>query len=163
MTELRNIQKSLSSGEKEKAELMQSLAQLKDELTRLQLCEGSPEASTLSLPQEKLSTASQTDLSGELVPIGTRLAEMARMRLQYDEARKRIQLIQQQLADLEEKVGSLFALFARRPPRPRAGMRAPRGGSGGRERAPPARVRARGRGGGSGGAEVPAGRDFRAK
>ncbi|XP_011503552.1 PREDICTED: protein kibra [Ceratosolen solmsi marchali] len=104
MTELRNIQKSLSSGEKEKAELMQSLAQLKDELTRLQLCEGSPEASTLSLPQEKLSTASQTDLSGELVPIGTRLAEMARMRLQYDEARKRIQLIQQQLADLEEKV-----------------------------------------------------------
>ncbi|XP_014232669.1 protein kibra isoform X1 [Trichogramma pretiosum] len=104
MTELRNIQKSLSSGEKEKAELMQSLAQLKDELTRLQLCEGSPEASTLSLPQEKLSTASQTDLSGELVPIGTRLAEMARMRLQYDEARKRIQQIQQQLADLEEKV-----------------------------------------------------------
>lgn len=93
MTELRNIQKSLSSGEKEKAEL-----------TRLQLCEGSPEASTLSLPQEKLSTASQTDLSGELVPIGTRLAEMARMRLQYDEARKQIQHIQQQLADLEEKV-----------------------------------------------------------
>ena len=83
---------------------MQSLAQLKDELTRLQLCEGSPEASTLSLPQEKLSTASQTDLSGEIVPIGTRLAEMARMRLQYDEARKRIQHIQQQLADLEEKV-----------------------------------------------------------
>lgn len=104
MTELRNIQKSLSSGEKEKAELMQSLAQLKDELTRLQLYEGSLEASTLSLPQEKLSTASQTDLSGELVPIGTRLAEMARMRLQYDEARKRIQQIQQQLADLEEKV-----------------------------------------------------------
>ncbi|XP_076627616.1 WW and C2 domain containing protein kibra isoform X2 [Colletes latitarsis] len=104
MTELRNIQKSLSSGEKEKAELMQSLAKLKDELTRLQLCEGSPEASTLSLPQEKLSTASQTDLSGELIPIGTRLAEMARMRLQYDEARKRIQHIQQQLADLEEKV-----------------------------------------------------------
>lgn len=107
MTELRNIQKSLSSGEKEKAELMQSLAQLKDELTRLQLCEGSPEASTLSLPQEKLSTASQTDLSGELVPIGTRLAEMARMRLQYDEARKRIQHIQQQLADLEEKVNHI--------------------------------------------------------
>ncbi|KAK0082818.1 hypothetical protein PV325_009790 [Microctonus aethiopoides] len=104
MTELRNIQKSLSSGEKEKAELMQSLAQLKDELTRLQLCEGSPDASTLSLTQEKLSTASQTDLSGELGSIGTRLAEMARMRLEYDEARKRIQHIQQQLADLEEKV-----------------------------------------------------------
>ncbi|KAL1509063.1 hypothetical protein ABEB36_003862 [Hypothenemus hampei] len=104
MAELRNIQKSLSSGEKEKAELMQSLAKLKDDLTRLQLSESSPDVSTLSLPQEKLSTASQTDLSCELVPIGTRLAEMAKMRLEYDEARKRIQSIQQKLADLEEKV-----------------------------------------------------------
>lgn len=104
MTELRNIQKSLSSGEKEKAELMQSLAKLKDDLTRLQLCESSPDVSTLSLPQEKLSTASQTDLSCESVPIGTRLAEMAKMRLEYDEARKKVQHIQQKLADLEEKV-----------------------------------------------------------
>lgn len=104
MTELRNIQKSLSSGEKEKAELMQSLAKLKDDLTRLQLSESSPDASTLSLPQEKSSTASQTDLSCELVPIGTRLAEMAKMRLEYDETRKKVQTIQQKLADLEEKV-----------------------------------------------------------
>lgn len=104
MAELVNIQKSLSSGEKEKAELMQSLAKLKDDLTRLQLSEDSPDISTLSLPQEKLSTASQTDLSCELVPIGTRLAEMAKMRLEYDEARKQVQHIQQKLADLEEKV-----------------------------------------------------------
>ncbi|XP_068623042.1 protein kibra isoform X2 [Battus philenor] len=104
MTELKNIQKSLNSGEKEKADLMQSLAKLKDDLTRLQLAEASPDLSTLSLPQEKLSTASQTDLCADLVPIGTRLAEMARVRLQYDEARKRIQQIQQQLADLEDKV-----------------------------------------------------------
>lgn len=104
MTELKNIQKSLTSGEKEKADLMQSLAKLKDDLTRLQLGEISPELSTLSIPQEKLSTASQTDLCADLVPIGTRLAEMARVRLQYDEARKRIQQIQQQLADLEDKV-----------------------------------------------------------
>lgn len=104
MTELRNIQKSLNSGEKEKAELMQSLAKLKDDLTRLQLGDVSPETSTLSIPQEKLSTASQTDLCTDLVPIGARLAEMARMRLQYDESRKRVQQIQQQLADLEDKV-----------------------------------------------------------
>ncbi|XP_017772519.1 PREDICTED: protein kibra isoform X1 [Nicrophorus vespilloides] len=104
MVELRNIQKSLSSGEKERAELMQSLAKLKDDLTRLQLCESSPDVSTLSLPQEKLSTASQTDLSCELVSVGTRLAEMAKMRLEYDEARKQVQSIQQKLADLEEKV-----------------------------------------------------------
>lgn len=38
------------------------------------------------------------------MPMGTRLAEMARMRLEYDETRKRVQNIQQQLADLEEKV-----------------------------------------------------------
>lgn len=104
MSELRNIQKSLSSGEKEKAELMQSLAKLKDDLTRLQLCESSPDVSTLLLPQEKLSTASQTDLSSDFVPIGTKLAEMAKMRLEYDEARKTVQHIQQKLADLEEKV-----------------------------------------------------------
>lgn len=105
MTELRNIQKSLSWGEKERAELMQSLAKLKDDLTRLQLCEeSSPDVSTLSLPQEKFSTASQTDLSCVLVPIGTRLAEMAKKRLEYDEARKTVQHIQQKLADLEEKV-----------------------------------------------------------
>lgn len=104
MNEVRNIQKSLSSGEKEKADLMQSLAKLKDDLTRLQLSESSPDASTLSLPQEKLSTASQTDLSCDLVPVGTKLAEMAKMRLEYDEARKKVQHIQQKLADLEEKV-----------------------------------------------------------
>ncbi|XP_014243574.1 protein kibra [Cimex lectularius] len=115
VAELREIQRSLTSGEQEKSELMRSLAKLKDDLTRLQLGESSPEVSTLSLPNtpnpvnqitpsEKSSTASQTDLSGELVPMGTRLAAMARMRLEYDEARKKIQFIQQQLADLEEKV-----------------------------------------------------------
>ena len=102
LVELKNIQKSLSLGEREKAELMQSLAKLKDDLTRLQLSESSPDVSTLSIPQEKLSTASQTDLTVE--PAVMRLAEMARMRLQYDEARQRVQNIQQKLADLEEKV-----------------------------------------------------------
>lgn len=68
MAELREIQRSLSSGEQEKVELMRSLAKLKDDLTRLQLCESSPDVSTLSLPAatDKLSTASQTDLSGEV-------------------------------------------------------------------------------------------------
>lgn len=66
MTELREIQRSLSSGEKERMELMQSLAKLKDDLTRLQLCnESSPDASTLSIPPVS-NTASQTDLSGEV-------------------------------------------------------------------------------------------------
>ncbi|GIX79810.1 protein kibra [Caerostris darwini] len=102
MEELRNIQKSLSCGEKEKAELMQSLSRLKDDLSRLQ--PSSPDVSTLNIPLEKFSTASQTDLSGEFAPIGARLAEMARMRLQYDEARKEVHRIQQDLTDLEEKM-----------------------------------------------------------
>lgn len=64
--ELREIQRSLSSGEKERMELMQSLVKLKDDLTRLQLCnESSPDASTLSIPPVS-NTASQTDLSGEV-------------------------------------------------------------------------------------------------
>lgn len=67
VAELREIQRSLSSGEQERAELMRSLAKLKDDLTRLQLGESSPDVSTLSLPaSDKLSTASQTDLSGEV-------------------------------------------------------------------------------------------------
>ena len=66
MTELHQIQRSLSSGEKERVELMQSLAKLKDDLTRLQLCnESSPDASTLSIPPVS-NTASQTDLSEEV-------------------------------------------------------------------------------------------------
>jgi len=71
MTELRNIQQSLSSGEKEKAELMASLSRLRDDLTRLKPLNNdtSPDLSTLSLPQEKFSTASQTDLSGNLIKL----------------------------------------------------------------------------------------------
>ena len=46
---------------------MKSLACLKDDLTRLQPSESSLDVSVLSSSaQEKLSTASQTDLSGEV-------------------------------------------------------------------------------------------------
>ena len=63
--ELLNIQHSLSTGEQEKIELMKSLACLKDDLTRLQPSESSLDVSVLNA-HEKLSTASQTDLSGEV-------------------------------------------------------------------------------------------------
>jgi len=102
-TELLNIQQSLSTGEQEKIELMKSLACLKDDLTRLQPSESSFDVSLMTA-QERLSTASQTDLSGEMVPIGARLAELARLRLQYDEQRRSVQEIQQQLASLEDRI-----------------------------------------------------------
>jgi protein KIBRA len=126
ISELRSIQKSLQSGEKERAELMQNLARHKEDLTRLQTIENPQDGSTICIPLENFSTASQTDLSGEvggpilnyvnfkatipeniflqLVPMGTRLAEMARLRLQYDENRKVVQQIQRRLSELEESV-----------------------------------------------------------
>ena len=115
-TELLNIQQSLNTGEREKVELMKSLACLKDDLTRLQPSESSLDVSAMR-ELERLSTASQTDLSGEvsgrpgrqeifsldgaarsdgqppqMVPIGARLAELARLRLQYDESRRSVQV-----------------------------------------------------------------------
>lgn len=54
MEEVRKIQKSLISGEKEKKELMHSLAQVKEDLTRLQLRQESPDASTFNLANERI-------------------------------------------------------------------------------------------------------------
>lgn len=95
LEELCNVQRSLGKGHRERAELLQKLWRLKEELTR-----GSPEP----LPRERPSTASQTDLSGELAPLGARLAELARTRLSYDEARREVQRIQRELADLEDRL-----------------------------------------------------------
>ena len=64
--ELSNIQKSLTIGEQEKIDLMKNLACLKDDLTRLQHSDSSLDVSKQSQIMERLSTASQTDLSGEV-------------------------------------------------------------------------------------------------
>lgn len=67
MNELRSIQRSLLSGEKERMELMQCLARHKEDLTRLQSMTKFPDiGSSLGNSTEKLSTASQTDLSGDV-------------------------------------------------------------------------------------------------
>lgn len=96
------IQKSLITGEKEKKELMKSLAQVKDDLTRLQLRQESPDASTFNLAQDRVCAASQTDLCSDSFPMGAR--EMAKMRQRYDEWRRRVKEIQEKLAALEEKI-----------------------------------------------------------
>ena len=64
--ELNNIQKSLTIGEQEKIDLMKNLACLKDDLTRLQHSDSNLDVSKQSQIMERLSTASQTDLSGEV-------------------------------------------------------------------------------------------------
>lgn len=72
VNELREIQQSLSSGQRERSDLMNSLAKLKDDLVRLQLCNGTddPELqlqhSSSTQLSDKLSTASQTSLSSEV-------------------------------------------------------------------------------------------------
>lgn len=40
----------------------------------------------------------------QMVPVGARLAEMAKLRLHYDESRRHVQDIQQSLATLEERM-----------------------------------------------------------
>lgn len=72
VNELREIQLSLSSGQRERSDLMNSLAKLKDDLVRLQLCNGTddPELqmqhSSSTQLSDKLSTTSQTSLSSEV-------------------------------------------------------------------------------------------------
>ena len=65
--ELNNIQKSLTVGEQEKIDLMKNLACLKDDLTRLQHSDSTLDVSKSSQAMERFSTASQTDLSGEVI------------------------------------------------------------------------------------------------
>ncbi|XP_055679801.1 protein kibra isoform X2 [Lutzomyia longipalpis] len=102
--EMIKIQKNLVSGEQEKKELKRSLTQLKYDLTRLQYGNGSPVASALNLAQDRVCASSQTDLCADIFPLGARLAEVAKTRLQYDEWKKRIKFLQQQLADHVERI-----------------------------------------------------------
>ncbi|XP_059609935.1 protein kibra [Phlebotomus argentipes] len=102
--EMIKIQKNLVSGEQEKKELKRSLTQLKYDLTRLQYGNGSPVVSALNLAQDRVCASSQTDLCADIFPLGARLAEVAKTRLQYDEWKKRIKYLQQQLADHVEKI-----------------------------------------------------------
>ncbi|CAG0883324.1 unnamed protein product [Cyprideis torosa] len=113
VSEMRSVQASLREGEAEKAELMKSLMRLKDELLRINWKAptssggGSFDGSGGSGSQpngEVLSTASQTDLSGELLPVGARLAHLSQTRLQYEEARREMQALQRSLADLDQKI-----------------------------------------------------------
>ncbi|XP_078459162.1 LOW QUALITY PROTEIN: protein WWC2-like [Lampetra planeri] len=109
LSELKSIRKAISSGEKEKHDLMQSLAKLKDgfkrEDARAQL-RGSRGSllvnSDLSLSKPCLDAGSQTDITGDVFSGGrAKLAEKVKLNLQYDEAKRRLANIQIELAKLE--------------------------------------------------------------
>ncbi|XP_050724203.1 protein kibra-like isoform X2 [Eriocheir sinensis] len=102
VAQLKNIEESLRAGEKEKAELIKSLTVLRHDIISAeatQAIEANIEKST-----EKHSTASQTDFCGEGMPLGARLAELTRLKLEYDSAKSTLKGLQHDLAELEERL-----------------------------------------------------------
>ncbi|XP_048343303.1 protein KIBRA-like [Sphaerodactylus townsendi] len=97
LSEMKAIKKAITSGEKEKQDLIESLAKLKDNFVMdrgshsdLWASSTSLEGSTLSLPKQYLDVGSQTDVSGNfVVSSNNQLAEKVRLRLQYEEAKRR--------------------------------------------------------------------------
>ncbi|KAK2828035.1 hypothetical protein Q5P01_019069 [Channa striata] len=110
LSEVRSIRDAISSGEKEKQELMQKLAVLKD---GFQLDSGSQELwgsspslanSELSIPRLYSDAGSQTDIPAEFMTSNNKLAEKVRLSLKYEEAKKSvIATIEVQIAKLDSE------------------------------------------------------------
>ncbi|KAM4747800.1 protein KIBRA [Rhinophrynus dorsalis] len=108
LNEMKTIKKAISSGEREKQDLILSLARLKNGFfidkgsqSDLWVSDTSLEGSTLSLQRQYLNVSSQTDISGNLAVISNnQLAEKVRLQLRYEEAKRRIANIKIQLAKL---------------------------------------------------------------
>lgn len=111
LNEVKTINKAIRSGEKEKHELMQTLARLKD---GFQIDSGSQSdlwASSTSLANSKLSipalcsdAGSQTDIAGDFVSVNNnKLAEKVRVSLKYEDAKRRIANIEVQIAKLDSE------------------------------------------------------------
>uniref|UniRef100_A0A8C0SNS0 C2 domain-containing protein n=1 Tax=Canis lupus familiaris TaxID=9615 RepID=A0A8C0SNS0_CANLF len=110
MSELRTIKKAICTGEKERRDLMQSLAKLSDGFRNSFSLSDPPQelphnpAALGDLPQQFCDAGSQTDIIGEFVfDDKTRLVDRVRLNWQYEEARKRVSTIQQQLAQLDNE------------------------------------------------------------
>ncbi|XP_037677987.1 protein WWC3 isoform X2 [Choloepus didactylus] len=110
MNELRTIKKAICTGEKERQGLLQSLAKLTDGFKNsCSITDGLQDCPpTLAVPgdscspQQLCDAGSQTDVVGEFVfDDKTRLVDRVRLNWQYEEARKRVSGIQQQLAQLD--------------------------------------------------------------
>ncbi|XP_021401136.2 protein WWC2 [Lonchura striata] len=111
LKELKSIRKAISSGEREKQDLMKSLAKLREKFSVDQTTETSePDLSSSSVnsqlyfPRQTLDAGSQTDISGE---IGARsrwnLAEKVRLSLQYEEAKRSIANLKIELSKLDSE------------------------------------------------------------
>uniref|UniRef100_A0A8B9TBS9 WW and C2 domain containing 1 n=1 Tax=Anas platyrhynchos TaxID=8839 RepID=A0A8B9TBS9_ANAPL len=111
LSEMKALKKAITSGEKEKQDLIQSLARLKDSFVNdrgsqsdLWASSVSLESSSPSLPRQYLDVSSQTDVSGNFITSSNnQLAEKVRLRLRYEEAKRRIANLKIQLAKLDSE------------------------------------------------------------
>uniref|UniRef100_A0A146ZX19 Protein KIBRA n=1 Tax=Fundulus heteroclitus TaxID=8078 RepID=A0A146ZX19_FUNHE len=110
LSEVRSIRDAISSGEKEKQELMQKLAVLKDGFqldsgSQQELWGSSPSLanSEMSGPRLYSDVGSQTDLPAEFTTSNNKLAEKVRLSLKYEEAKRRIANIEVQIAKLDSE------------------------------------------------------------
>ncbi|KAM3869074.1 protein KIBRA [Diretmus argenteus] len=110
LSEVRSIRDAISSGEKEKQELMQKLAVLKDGFqldsgSQQELWGSSPSLanSELSIPRLYSDAGSQTDIPTEFMTNNNKLAEKVRLSLKYEEAKRRIATIEVQIAKLDSE------------------------------------------------------------
>uniref|UniRef100_A0A8C0ESR1 WW and C2 domain containing 2 n=1 Tax=Bubo bubo TaxID=30461 RepID=A0A8C0ESR1_BUBBB len=111
LSELKSIRKAISSGEREKQDLMKSLAKLREKFS-LDRTIGPSEPdlnsssvnSQLCFSRQTLDTGSQTDISGE---VGGRsrsnLAEKVRLSLQYEEAKRSMANLKIELSKLDSE------------------------------------------------------------
>ncbi|KAM9481921.1 protein WWC3 isoform 3-T3 [Clarias gariepinus] len=105
--ELRSIKKAISSGEKERQDLIQSLAKLTGNFHNLSISDSVNEVATSSMaPGDSVSghqytdAGCQTDLIGEE---SSPLVDRVRLTWQYEEAKKKVSSIQHQLAKLDSE------------------------------------------------------------
>ncbi|XP_054422168.1 protein WWC2 isoform X1 [Pteronotus mesoamericanus] len=111
LTELKSIRKAISSGEKEKQDLMQSLAKLQERFHPDQNMgrsepdlRSSPANSHLSLSRQTLDAGSQTSISGDIgVRSRSNLAEKVRLSLQYEEAKRSMANLKIELSKLDSE------------------------------------------------------------
>uniref|UniRef100_G1SK02 WW and C2 domain containing 1 n=1 Tax=Oryctolagus cuniculus TaxID=9986 RepID=G1SK02_RABIT len=111
LRETKAIKKAITCGEKEKQDLIKSLAMLKDGFrtdrgshSDLWSSNSSLESSGFPMPKQHLDVSSQTDISGNFGTSGNnQLAEKVRLRLRYEEAKRRIANLKIQLAKLDSE------------------------------------------------------------
>uniref|UniRef100_A0A8C6XAE1 WW and C2 domain containing 2 n=1 Tax=Naja naja TaxID=35670 RepID=A0A8C6XAE1_NAJNA len=111
MNELKSIQKAISSGEKEKQDLMKCLAKLRERFLLGQTVAQSESDlrcslahSQQSLSKQTLDAGSQTDISGDVsIKNMANLAEKVRLSLHYEEAKRRMANLKIELSKLKSE------------------------------------------------------------